>query len=201
MLLNHVWGLFSHPNEEWETIRQERCTVGKCYVSHVAILAALPPICAYIGATQVGWQVGYGEVTKLTPESALPISIAFYIALLAGVYLLGRTIHWMAQTYGAQPDLAKSVVLAAYTGTPLFLAGVIALYPLVWLNMLVGLVALGYTVYLLYTGVPIVMQISKEQGFMFSTAVLTVGMVTLVGILAVTVLLWGFGFGPAFQSG
>ena len=63
MLLNHVWGLFSHPNEEWETIRQERCTVGKCYVSHVAILAALPPICAYIGATQVGWQVGYGEVT------------------------------------------------------------------------------------------------------------------------------------------
>ena len=92
-------------------------------------------------------------------------------------------------------------MLAAYTGTPLFLAGVIALYPLVWLNMLVGLVALGYTVYLLYTGVPIVMQISKEQGFMFSTAVLTVGMVTLVGILAVTVLLWGFGFGPAFQSG
>ena len=72
------------------------------------------------------------------------------------------------------------------------------MYPMPWLNMLFGIVALLYTVYLLFTGVPVVMKITKEQGFLFSSAVLTVGMVTLVGMLAVTVILWGSGLGPVF---
>lgn len=200
MILDHVWGLLSNPRREWETIRDEPCSIGKCYVSHTIILAALPPICAFFGATQVGWSSGISPTVKLTAGSALQIAIAFYLAMLIGVYLMGRTMHWMATTYGSKPELERCVMLAAYTATPLFLAGVIALYPLLWLNMLVGLAALAYTIYLLYTGVPIVMRISNEQGFLFSSAVLTVGMVVLVGMLAVTVLLWGLGIGPSFMG-
>ncbi len=199
MILNHVWGLFSHPQQEWESIRDEPCTVTMCYVRHVLILAAVPAISAYIGAVQVGWSVGAEETTKLTASSALPIAIAFYLAMLAAVYVVGRLIHWMSQTFGAQTTLAQSVVLVTYTGTPLFLVGIVALYPMPWVNMLFGIVALLYTVYLLYTGVPVVMKITKEQGFLFSSAVLTVGMVTLVGMLAVTVILWGSGLGPAYR--
>ncbi|MDJ0861876.1 MAG: Yip1 family protein [Gammaproteobacteria bacterium] len=198
-MLNHVWGLFSHPQQEWESIRDEPCTVTMCYVRHVLILAAVPAISAYIGAVQVGWSVGAEETTKLTASSALPIAIAFYLAMLAAVYVVGRLIHWMSQTFGAQTTLAQSVVLVTYTGTPLFLVGIVALYPMPWVNMLFGIVALLYTVYLLYTGVPVVMKITKEQGFLFSSAVLTVGMVTLVGMLAVTVILWGSGLGPAYR--
>ena len=199
MILNHVWGLFSHPQQEWESIRDEPCTVTMCYVRHVLILAAVPAISAYIGAVQVGWSVGAEETTKLTASSALPIAIAFYLAMLAAVYVVGRLIHWMSQTFGAQTTLAQSVVLVTYTGTPLFLVGIVALYPMPWVNMLFGIVALLYTVYLLYTGVPVVMKITKEQGFLFSSAVLTVGLVTLVGMLAVTVILWGSGLGPAYR--
>ncbi len=199
MILNHVWGLFSHPQQEWESIRDEPCTVTMCYVRHVLILAAVPAISAYIGAVQVGWSVGAEETTRLTASSALPIAIAFYLAMLAAVYVVGRLIHWMSQTFGAQTTLAQSVVLVTYTGTPLFLVGIVALYPMPWVNMLFGIVALLYTVYLLYTGVPVVMKITKEQGFLFSSAVLTVGMVTLVGMLAVTVILWGSGLGPAYR--
>ncbi|MCH8178135.1 MAG: DUF1282 family protein, partial [Proteobacteria bacterium] len=43
-----------------------------------------------------------------------------------------------------------------------------------WLNMLIGLPVLAYTVYLLYTGLPIMMGISRDRGFLFSTAVLGV---------------------------
>jgi hypothetical protein len=107
----------------------------------------------------------------------------------------------MARNFGAEPTLDKCVVTAAYIATPLFLVGVTALYPVLWVNMLAGLVALGYTVYLLYTGIPIVMEIAQEQGFLFASSLLTVGLVMLVGMLAITVLLWGFGFGPAFTAG
>ncbi len=200
MILNHVWGLFSQPQKEWEEIRDEPCTVTMCYVRHVLILAAIPAVSAYIGAVQVGWSTGVGETIRLTPGSALPIAIAFYLAMLAAVYIVGRLIHWMSQTYGAETTLAQSVVLVTYTGTPLFLVGIVALYPMPWLNMLFGIVALLYTVYLLYMGVPVVMRISKEQGLLFSSAVLTVGMVTLVGMLAVTAILWGLGLGPVFTG-
>ena len=199
MVLNHVWGLFSNPQQEWESIRDEPCTVTMCYLRHVLILAAIPAVSAFIGAVQVGWSVGH-ETIRLTSTSALPIAVAFYLAMLAAVYVVGRLIHWMSQTFGAQTTLAQSIVLVTYTGTPLFLVGIVALYPMPWLNMLFGIVALLYTVYLLYTGVPVVMKITKEQGFLFSSAVLTVGMVTLVGMLAVTVILWGLGIGPAYTG-
>jgi hypothetical protein len=90
------------------------------------------------------------------------------------------------------------VVLAAYTATPLFLIGIMELYPVLWLNMVVGIVALSYTVYLLFSGVPIMMDISEDRGFLFSSAVLAVGLVAFVGLLAVTAILWGMGLEPQF---
>ena len=200
MVLDHVWGLFSHPREEWESIRDEPCTITKCYLKHILILAAIPAVSAYIGAVQVGWSVGGEDTVRLTSASALPMAVVFYGAMLVAVFVVGRLIFWMSQTYGAETTLAQSVVLAAYTGTPLFLVGVVALYPMPWLNMLFVILALFYTIYLLYTGVPVVMKINRERGFLFSSAVLTVGMVALVGMLAVTVILWGMGIGPAYTG-
>jgi len=137
---------------------------------------------------------------KLTTGSAAQIAVAFYLAMLAGVFIMGKAIHWMAQNWEVKPELGKCVVLAAYTATPLFLAGFMAFYPVLWINMLVGLAALAYTVYLLYTGIPVVMGVSREQGFLFATAVLTFGMVMLIGMLAVTVLLWGHGLAPSYTN-
>jgi hypothetical protein len=74
------------------------------------------------------------------------------------------------------------------------------LYPVLWLNLLISLPALAYTVYLLYSGVPVMMGISKERGFLFSSAVLAVGLVMLVGVLAATVILWDIGIGPIYTS-
>ncbi len=201
MVLQHVVGLLVHPRREWEAIRGERCTVSGCYLRHVVPLAAIPPVCAYVGATAVGWSVAGGDPVRMTAASALPLAVAFYAALLAGVYIMGRAIHWMAGTYGARADLGSCVVLAAYTAVPLFLAGIAALWPQPWLMMLVGLAAVGYAVYLFYTGVPVMMGISREQGFLMASAALTVGLVLLVGMLAVTVLLWGLGLAPVFTPG
>jgi hypothetical protein len=67
---------------------------------------------------------------------------------------------------------------------------------MLWLNLVIGIPILGYTVYLFYAGVPIMMEIPKERGFLFSSAVVAFGLVALVALLAVTVILWGMGFEP-----
>ncbi|EKM94584.1 hypothetical protein C211_17679, partial [Stutzerimonas degradans] len=59
-MINHVWGLFTHPGQEWREIRGENESIGRMYLGHVLLLAAIPAISAFIGATQVGWSIGGG---------------------------------------------------------------------------------------------------------------------------------------------
>lgn len=198
MMLSHMFGLLINPREEWVKIRKEDCTVGKCYCSYVFLLAAIPPISGYFGTTMFGWQIGTGEAIKLSHDSALSIAIAYYLVMLVGVFSMGFMIHWMGKTYGTEQPLPRCITLAAYVATPLFLVGIVELMPILWLNFVLGLPALAYTVYLLYSGVPVMMQIPEERGFLFSSAVLAVGLVALVSMLAATAILWGSGFAPQF---
>lgn len=199
-MIHHVWGLFTHPDEEWQEIRGEEESISHMYLTHVLILAAIPVICAYFGTTRVGWTIGDGAPVMLTEASALQMTILTYIAMLAGVGVMGAFVHWMARTYDANPSMTQSVVFAAYCATPLFIAGISALYPSLWLAMIVGTAAICYTVYLLYIGIPIFMNIPSDEGFMFSSSVLAVGLVVLVAMIATSVILWGFGVGPVYTS-
>lgn len=199
-MIHHVWGLFTHPDQEWQEIRGEKETISHMYLSHVLILAAIPVVSAYIGTTQVGWSVAGGEAVRLTESSALQMTVLSYLAMLAGVAVMGAFIHWMSRTYDAKPSLTDSIVFAAYCATPLFIGGLAALYPNLWLGMAVGTAAVCYTAYLLYVGIPSFMNIPKDEGFMFSSSVLAVGLVVLVAMMAISVVLWGFGVGPVYTS-
>ncbi|PCJ50702.1 MAG: hypothetical protein COA74_01890 [Gammaproteobacteria bacterium] len=197
-MLRHIWGLFSHPEEEWERIHQLPKANFMHYLVYVMLLSLIPSVSWYIGTTQVGWTVGAGDAVKLTSDSSFQIALLFYVAMLVGIFVLGVMIHWMAKTYKSESTLAKGYAIAAFTCTPLFLVGILGLYPVIWLHMIAGLCAVSYTVYLLYSGLPIVMGISKERGFLFASAVVAVGLVMFVGLLGVTVILWGLGAAPVF---
>ena len=144
--------------------------------------------------------VAGGEPVRLTVASALQMSVMTYLAMLAGVAVMGGFIHWMARTYDANPSLTQCIVFAAYNATPMFVGGLAALYPNLWLAMVVGTVAVCYTTYLLYVGLPTFMNIPREEGFLFSSSVLAVGLVVLVAMIGISVILWGFGMGPTYTS-
>jgi len=198
MFIQHIIGLFTDPTREWEKIREQFQSGSGSPVGHVLILALVPTISGYFGTTQVGWRIGVGEPIRITGDSAMSIAIIYYIALLVGVFSIGWVIHLLGKAYEVNKPLPLCIALAAYTATPLFLIGLMQVYPVLWLNMLIGLPALAYTVYLLYSGLPIMMQIPTERGFLYSSAVLAVGLIALVAMLAMTALLWGMGLQPVF---
>ena len=203
MLLHHVFGLFTHPDAEWAQIRREHEKPLRLYVAYVLILAAIGPVCAYISTAHIGWTVGADQpVIRLASDSALQLSVLTYLAMLVGVFALGYAINWMARTYGAleEDDAANGVALAAYSCTPLFVAGFALLYPEPWFNALVFLAAAGYGAYLMYDGLPIVMDIPRERAIMYAGALLTVALVILVSTRVGSVILWNYGFGPVFVS-
>lgn len=192
--MNHVWGLLSHPYREMQVIKRENETVSHHYTHHVLIMAAIPVICAFIGTTQFGWSFGENVVVPLSLSTGFYLAILFYGLMLAGVAVMGRVIWWMARNYPQRPSLARCMVFAGYIATPMFLSGIVALYPLVWLCALVGTVALFYTGYLLYVGIPTFLNINKEEGLNFSSSTLAIGVLLLEILLALTVILWGYGY-------
>ena len=199
-MFGHIIGLFSNPVNEWQLIRKKLENDTCQYTMLVFLLALLPPVCGFIGTTQFGWQIGTAAPVKLTVSSALTIAVGYYFAIVLGIFIMGYVIKWMGQTYVKSVRLSEAVALAAFVSVPLLLVGVFELYPILWLNFLVGLMALGYSVFLLYTGLPIMMDIPKEKGFLYATAILGFGMVALVGMLVVTALLWGVGLEPSFTQ-
>jgi hypothetical protein len=78
------------------------------------------------------------------------------------------------------------------------MVGFASLYPVVWFVTLIGLGGLTYSVYLLYTGVPIIMHIPEEKGFIYSSSVVTCGLILLVILMVGSVLLWSVGMGPMY---
>ncbi len=192
--MNHVWGLLAHPDREMRDIKQENETVSHHYTHHVLLLALIPVICAFIGTTQLGWDLGARQTIALSMVTAFGLAILFYAVILGGVAVMGRVIHWMARDYPQRPSLQRCTVFAGYVATPLFISGSVALYPLVWLCLFVGTLALVYTGYLLYVGIPLFLNIDKEESMRFSGSTLAIGVLVLEVLLALTVVLWGYGY-------
>lgn len=199
MILNHIWGIYTHPKEEWHRIHDRHEGLINS-LSHTLIIAMIPTICAYYSSVNLGWSIGVGEPLKLTASSALTYSVAMYVFLVAGVFALAGMCHWMAHTFGSTPSYTQALEVSAYTATPLFMVGLASFYPELWFIVTVGFFGLAYSVYMLYTGVPIMMGISEERGFIYASSMVTVGLCLLVASIAATVILWSLGLHPVIVS-
>jgi len=200
-MFQHSAGIMMRPGETWRTLAALDQTSQSLMLLYPLVWAILPAVAWYYGTTQIGWTVGSGgSVTRLTDDSARLISFLFYSGMVACIVAIGYFVHWMAETYGAQSSFLKGILIASVCATPLFIAGAVGFYPILWLDMLVGVFAVCWSTYLLYTGIPVVMDIPETRGFLFASAVVGVSLVILVCLLVATTLLWEWGAMPAFTD-
>ncbi|MDZ7926612.1 MAG: Yip1 family protein [Agrobacterium sp.] len=203
-MIHHVLGPFTHPDQEWQEIRGEEETISHMYLTHILALAAIPAMSAlHIGTTQVGWSIGDRAPVMLTEASALQMTIMTYLAMLAGVGGDGRIYpldgaHLRLQSLTSlnqrclpltPPHRSLSAGWPRSTptcGWPWWSARQPFRYTV--------LPALRRCAQLTFAGIP------EDEGFMFSSSVLAVGLVVLVAMIAASVILWGFGVGPVYTS-
>ncbi|MBL4830437.1 MAG: YIP1 family protein [Aliivibrio sp.] len=198
MVLNHIMGLYVHPKKEWQEIGLHKETLVSS-LTHLLFIALIPTVCAYIANTYIGWDLGISKTLLLTPKSALLMSVGLYAGLIGGVFALAYIAYWMAKTFDTAPSYSVALELVVYTATPMFMVGLAALYPTLWLMMMIGLCGIAYSIYLLYSGLPIMMNIPEDKGFMYASSVVTAGLVLLVSLMATSIILWSHGFGPVIQ--
>ncbi len=197
-MINHAVGLLFSPTHEWQKI-EARANRGSNMI-YFLMLALLPAAAWYYGTTQIGWSVGDGEITRLTAASALRLIVLFYLAMVVSIVIIGYAIHWMAVSYGATSTLLRGISIAGFTATPLFLGGAIGFSPVLWAALLIGILTVSWSLYLLYLGIPIVMHVPQDRGFLFASAVVAVCLVILIGIMGASVILWDMGFAPEYTN-
>jgi hypothetical protein len=170
--LSRIWCLWRHPRVEWPVIADETGGIRSLYFRYVLPLVLIGPVCGYVGGMLFGVKMG---ALVFPPD---PVSAAFGAAAavglhLVGVYLLSRLIDALAPAFDGEPNPARAFKLAAYSATPVWLSGIFALYPPIWILGVVGL----YGFYLLYRGIPVMMRTRSPRPWLYA---LVAGMSGLV---------------------
>ncbi len=160
-------------------------------------LAVLPPLFAFIGAANFGWRLGAAEPLFVPTSELTLISIAYFFALLVGFVSTAVIAQWMAATYGARHPLGIHFAMVTILAAPLVVGSLSHLFPHVFINIVVLIPTLMWSMYLLYKGLPIVLRISPERGMLMASSLIGYLLVAAVSLLGLTVALWQRGIGPS----
>jgi len=161
-------------------------------IFYTALLALIPTICGYMATVNTGWDLGAGAPFTIAAHKAFYIAVAAYVSFNVGVYAMGFGICWLAKTFDVKPNPIHCIELALFTSVPLFIAGFAGLYPVLIVDLLIGIAAVCASVYLLYIGIPIFMHIPEEEGFVYSTWVVSLGLVMIIAFMGVSVFFFSW---------
>jgi hypothetical protein len=186
--------LFS-PSTVFQAVAAESPTAKRVFFRFALWLGLLPPLFAYIGTTTFGWRLGV-EPVYLPPRIVFAICAAYFATLLLGFFSSAVIAHWMAGTYDANRSLGRSFALMTIVGAPLAVGSIVHLYPHAFINLLVLVPVLMWCMYLLYRGLPVVLDTGPNRGMLMASALIAYLLVALVSLLGITVALWGSGIGP-----
>ena len=159
-------------------------------------LLILPPFFAMVGAANFGWRLGAAEPLRISTTAWLLISGGYLLILVFGLLSTAFISRWMATTYGANRSLGKHVALITIVGEPLAIASVAHLYPDVLVNILVLIPTMIWSMYLLYSGIPVVLETPPERGMLMASALVGWLLVAAVSLLGISMAMWTLGFGP-----
>lgn len=168
----------------------------KVLIHYSIYLLILPPIFSLIGAANFGWRLGAAEPLRLPMETLLLVSVAYFCVLSFGLISTAVISRWMASTYGASTSLGRHVALITIVGEPLAVASIAQLYPDVFVNILVLIPTMIWSMYLLYKGIPIALDTPPERGMLMASSLVGWLLVAAVSLLGLSVGLWTLGVGP-----
>jgi hypothetical protein len=157
---------------------------------------ALPPVFAYIGTMNFGWQLGAAEPLVLPSAVMIRISVAYFFLLVFGFLSTAVVARWMSWTYEARHSMGIHFALITVVGAPQIVGCAAPLYTHALNNSPIILPKVKWIMYLLYRGLPIVLKISPERGMLMASALIGYLLVAFVSLLGITVVLWGYGIGP-----
>jgi hypothetical protein len=181
-LVERARGIIVSPATEWQAIDREPGDAGFLFTNYVAILAAIPAVCGFIGWVLLGVPI----------MMALVIALTRYIMSFVTCYVVAYIVDQVAPSFGGRRDFESALKLVVYAATPIWLAGVFLLIPGLGFLAILGL----YAIYLLWIGIPPLMRAPQDRALVYTVVVILCVFVVaaLFGIVVSLVV----GFRPFF---
>lgn len=184
-LVERVKAILLTPKQEWLVIEREPGDPAYLFTNYVAILAAIPAVCGFIGQSIIGTSVPFVGTVRVGLASGLASAVVRYLLAFVTVYVVALIIDALAPTFEAQKNQPNSLKLAVYAMTPVWLAGVFSLIPGFRVLGILGL----YGLYLLYVGLEPLMDVPKEKTMVYTGAVVVCTVVITLVFGAIVSLL------------
>ena len=182
-IIERVKGIVLSPKTEWDKIAAETTDVKSLYINYAMILAAIPAVCGLIGSTLIGFSLPIVGTIRTPIAAALVQLVLTYVLGLAIIYAVSLIVNALAPTFDGQKDPVQALKLIVYASTPVWLAGVFSLVPML---SVLGVIAGLYGLYLLYIGLAPLMKNPQEKSIGY-TALIIVCYFVLAIVMGVVV--------------
>lgn len=186
-LLARIKNIMLDPRAEWPLIATEQGGVLRLLV-YVAVLAAIPAIAGFLGSTFIGTSVSIGTFHDSIWFGIFKAVIS-YLFSFAIVVLTALAIDVMAPFFSAQRHFVNALKLAVYSFTPVWLIGIVLLFPSLHFFGLLGLYALR----LLWTGVHPLMGAPRNKVLFYSIAIAGIAFVIVFAMAFLQALIVYYG--------
>jgi hypothetical protein len=142
------------PKTEWPVVAGEEPNIMLIFTGYVLPLAVIPAVAMIIGYGMFETAFGQGL------SWGIAHGIAQFLSAFVVVYLTAFVIDILAPNFGSQRNVGRAVQLVAYSFTPVWVAGILNIIPVIgWLASLISL----YGLYLMYLGLPPLMKTPEDK--------------------------------------
>ncbi len=145
--------------------KNQTVSVNSLMINYVAILALVPLVGRLIG------DLLYYDKAVDNIGYAVAGSIVSYFLDIISVLIVGYVIWWLAPRFMSTKDRPKATMLSAFIFTPIFLIGILSIVPVLGLLSILGLL---YGIYILYKGLPIILNTPADKAVMYTVYVLVI---------------------------
>ncbi len=183
-IVERVKAILLQPKSEWQVIASEPGDTGYLFANYVAIVAAIPPVCSFIG----GSIFGLGGI-RLGIFVGLIHAVIMYVLTLVGVFVVAYVIDYLAGTFDGQKNLKSAMKVSAYAPTAAWVCGVFNLIPALSVLGILGF----YSIYLLHTGIVALMKPPESKAIIYTIAVIVCVFIVYLVVFGIIGALFGIG--------
>ena len=196
-LIDRVKNIITNPNKEWTVIAAEPADSGKIITGYVLPLAGLAAIAAFIGYGLMGFNVFGFRVSGV--NWGLYQALTILINAIISVFVTAAVVDALAPSFGSEKNFNRSVQLVAYSFTPAWVGGILAIFPpIALIGALFGL----YGLYLLYLGIPKIKNtpVEKQVGYFVVILIVTLIVYFVIGWILGRLLMNIFGLSYGYGN-
>jgi len=196
-LVDRAKNIIMTPKTEWNVIAAEEPNAKAIFMGYALPLILASALAGFIGNGFL-WGSGY--------HGALAIKWGLYIGIqtaamgIIGLWLTAYIVDYLAPNFGSEKSIGRAMQLVAYAMTPVWVGGLLMIFPPIGLiGSFLGL----YGIYLIYLGLPKIMKTAEDKTIAYMVVTFIVMIIVFAIVMSITKgILWDMmGLGILTGSG